>query len=491
MAAITASILYAYVECEHRVRQDRFENPANRDPVSPFVELLWERGTRFERETIEGLQLPFLDLSKLSGEEKERETQAAMQRNEPLIYGGRISHGDLLGEPDLLRLEGNGYVPGDIKSGAGEEGGDEENDGKPKKRYAVQLALYVDVLERLGRSSGRRAFVWDVHGEEVTYDFDQPQGQRNKQTLWQFYEETLADVRQILDGTKVTLPAAASVCNNCHWYSTYREAVVKADDLSQIAELGRTKRDAMVNEIPTVEMLAEINPDAFIVGKKTRFSGIGPDTLKKFQSRARLLKTPNSRPFLTRTITLPVSERELHFDIEDDPMRDIVYLHGFVVREPKLNEPKFVSFVAEAPSPEAEKRAFAQSMNFFRENVDAKVYVYSTHERTKYRKLQQRYPNVATADEIEALFDPSRTVDLYALVKSSAEFPTWNKSLKTLAKFLGFQWRDSNPSGAASIEWFHRYVETGDRAILDRILTYNDDDCRAMIVLLDALREMS
>ena len=67
-----------------------------------------------------------------------------------LIYGGRIKIDDLLGEPDILRRNNDGYIAGDIKSGSGKEGGDEETDGKPKKHYAVQLALYTDILERTG-----------------------------------------------------------------------------------------------------------------------------------------------------------------------------------------------------------------------------------------------------------------------------------------------------------------------------------------------------
>ena len=43
---------------------------------------------------------------------------------------------------------------------------------------------------------------------------------------------------------------------------------------------------------------------------------------------------------------------------------------------------------------------------------------------------------------------------------------------------MGLQvaWRDANPSGAASIEWYDRFAETGDRALLQRILDYNEDD---------------
>ena len=290
MQPITASILYAFVECPHRIWLDSNEDPAKRDQISPFIQLLWERGSKFERETIQRLNLPFLDVSALPIEQKARETLAAMQRREPLIYGGRVVHDDLIGEPDLLRREGTGYIAGDIKSGAGEEGGDDEGDGKPKRHYAVQLALYTDVLGRIGQSADRRAFVWDIHGDEVDYDFNQPQGVRNKETLWQFYEQTLAEARRILVGDEKTLPASAAGCKLCHWYSNCRKAITDSDDLTQISELGRSKRDAMIGEIATVAELAEINPEAFIIKKKTRFEGVGPNTLRKFQARALLLK---------------------------------------------------------------------------------------------------------------------------------------------------------------------------------------------------------
>ena len=41
---ITASMLYDLVACPHRVTMDLFANPSERDAVSPFVQLLWERG---------------------------------------------------------------------------------------------------------------------------------------------------------------------------------------------------------------------------------------------------------------------------------------------------------------------------------------------------------------------------------------------------------------------------------------------------------------
>jgi hypothetical protein len=124
---ITASMLYDLVACPHRVSMDQFGNPADRDEVSPFIQLLWRKGAAHEHDIMDGIGIPVLDLSGFHGDEKERLTTEAMNRHEPLIYGGRITHDDLVGEPDLLRWTSHGYVAGDIKSGAGHDRGDQND----------------------------------------------------------------------------------------------------------------------------------------------------------------------------------------------------------------------------------------------------------------------------------------------------------------------------------------------------------------------------
>jgi len=76
------------------------------------------------------------------------------------------------------------------------------------------------------------------------------------------------------------------------------------------------------------------------------------------------------------------------------------------------------------------------------------------------------------------------------VVKKHTEWPTNDQSIKTLASSLGFKWRDVSPSGADSIEWYHRWVESGDPAVRQPVLDYNEDDCRAMRVLLDGLGKL-
>ena len=510
---ITASHLYNYLTCPHRVTMDAFADPATRGEPSPFVQLLWERGSLFEAETIRMLGLPFVDLSKLRGDEKEAATRAAIERGEGLIYNGRLSADGLLGEPDLLRREGTTaaalarYVAVDIKSGAGYEGaggnGGEggEEEGKPKAHYGVQIALYTDLLRRLDRSAGDYGFIWDVHGREVRYDLHAPLGVRDpERTLWSVYLETRQAVERALsapEGRGETTPAAAAVCKQCVWRQPCLAELKARGDLTLLPELGRAKRDVLVRQFPTVANLANANIDRFVTknGRKTEFPGVGPGTLRKFQARARLCsaKKADAAPYLTASVDfIPKPKTEVYFDIETDPMRDLCYLHGFIVRENgDAATEQFVGIYAEDVTPEAEHDAFRAAWTFLQQHRESLVVYYSKYERTAYRKLANRFPDVCRLEEVEALFALPRSLDLYLdVIRSKSEWPTMDYSVKTLAKYLGFQWRDTDPSGASSIEWFNRWAETRDPALKQRLLDYNEDDCVAMRVVLDAVRGM-
>lgn len=491
---ITASDLYDYVSCPRRVYLDHFGDPQQRDAVSPFVRLLWERGSAYERQVIEGLQAgEYVSLKDLPPEAKEAETLRALRAGVPLIYGGRICADGLLGEPDLLIRRGDTYIAADIKSGRGEEGEPDEDDPSLKVHYAVQVALYADVLNRIGFGRGHLGEIWDIKGAHVPYELDSPRGPRTPETWWERYLDVLSSVDRIVTGGDVPGPALASCCKLCVWRSFCREEIDATGDLTLIPQLGRALRDGLSDRISCISDFAACNPDGFIEGKKTCFRGLGPDRLRKFHQRAQLLTSADARPFLTKTVTLPRTAVEVFFDIEADPMNDIVYLHGFIER--RNDDPTtdaFTAIFADDTSADAERTAFAEAIAWLEERPEASVFYYSKYERTMYRKLCERYPDVCTGDAIEAIFTPPRSIDLYFdVVLPATEWPTNDHSIKTLAKYLGFQWRDTDPSGASSIEWYHRWLETRDPAIKQRILDYNEDDCSATAVLLKGIRELA
>jgi predicted RecB family nuclease len=67
-----------------------------------------------------------------------------------------------------------------------------------------------------------------------------------------------------------------------------------------------------------------------------------------------------------------------------------------------------------------------------------------------YRKLRRKCPDVCSEVTLRCCLTP-RAIDLYLdVVLKATEWPTRDFSIKTLAKYLGFEWRDPHPSGAAS-----------------------------------------
>ena len=488
---ITASQLYSHLVCPHRVAMDAAADPALRGEASAFVQLLWERGVAHERELIGSLPVPCLDLSSLSGEAKEAATREAIARREPLIYSARLSVHELLGEPDLLRFESGGYVAIDIKSGSGRESADGEEEGRLRRHYGVQLALYTDILEQMGLAAGRYGYILDGQFIETRYDLSEPLGPRSP-CLWDHYLKARAAVRATLAAPQLSLPANSAACAQCVWHGACFARLKREQDLTLLPELGRAARDALREEFPTLRHLAGADVDAYIEDGRTPFPGVGAKSLRRFQRRAALLLQPEAGPCLTRPMAWPRAEVELFFDIETDPLRQLCYLHGFVIREGgDIATERFEGIFARDITDEAEREAFANAMVVFRRHAGALVVHYSKYERTEYRRLAARYPEVATQQEIEALFRPPRALDLYFdVVKPGSEWPTHDFSIKSLAKHCGFAWRDADPSGASSIEWFDRWARTRDPRFRQRLLAYNEDDCRAMRVVMDRLKTL-
>jgi predicted RecB family nuclease len=322
---------------------------------------------------------------------------------------------------------------------------------------------------------------------------DLPLGRKDpSDTLWARYLKARYEVEQLLCQESASRPAAAAACKLCVWRSACFEVVKSMDDLTLLPELGRAKRDVMYGEIPTVRALAAADVTRYVRGPKTDFKGIGPDSLRRFKQRA-VMFVGEEPPYLREPIDFPPAELELFFDIETDPLRDLCYLHGFVVRERgDSSSERFVSFFADPDDADAERKAFSDAWLFLREHGSASVIYYSKYERTIYRKLREKYPDVCSESDMEALFSasPERSFDLYYDAVKQSEWPTSDYSIKTLAKYCGFQWRDLDPSGASSIQWFDEWVRTRDPALKQRILEYNEDDCVAMRVVLDRMRGM-
>ena len=495
---ITASKLYNYIQCQHRVWRDS-NGPLDEkvEETNPFVKLLWERGINREKEVVSQIG-EIVDLTTGTIEERLQKTKDEMKKGTPLIYHGLIEFNNLRGEPDLLRENTDGtYTPIDIKSGMGMEGVDEDSGdrGQLKKHYAVQMCLYLEILQRMGFSNKMEAIIYDINGDEIVYLLNQPMGIRNKKLWSEYYEEIKEHVWELMTNEKQNKPALSSICKLCPWHNSCKKECKDSHDLTNIFYVGRSKRDTIEQDlkINRYELLESINTEELLQLKKmnkTFLSGIGESTLNKIKQRANILHNIR-KPVVYSGYTFPKKSYELFFDIEDDPTQSIVYLHGIYERSPKGE--KFISFVANTNDKAGEKKAWSDFWSYIKTlpSDDFSVYYYSSHEKTTYKRLQEDYNDVISIEEIDSFFNPEKAIDLYSdVICKYSDWPLSSYSLKEIALYSGFKWRDATPSGALSIQWYNEYLKTRDPLHLNRILEYNEDDCKATMIIKDNLQNM-
>ena len=465
--------------------------PGLRDETCAFVRMLWRNGVAHEEEVLASwVTAPGVtDLRGLDHRAKVRATREAMADGASYVLGASLILKDCAGMPDVLRLEHDGYVAGDVKSG----GAFVERAAGPVPRlgYGVQVAHYAHMLSGLGLGPPDRAFIVGADTAVADYDLTLPLS-RAGLGLLEEHAGFLAQARAIRDHEVATRPAVSTGCKMCHWRSACRKTLTERGDPTLIAGLGRAARDSLDQAAPTMSDLANLKVDAWLDRSgKSLIPGIGAGRLARFRERAILLGQADPQPYARRVLDLPALGPELHLDLETDPLRGgLVYLHGVWERDSSRSQDggRFVHFFAGSHDEEA--GTFAAALAYL-EGREGQVIHWSAFERTAYRVLQKRYPHVCSPGRVEALFDGSRSTDLYSdVVLPHTEWPAGDFGLKTIAKLCGFGWRDDDPGGANSIEWFDRWLRDGDETLRRRILKYNEDDCRATAAVLDVLRTL-
>ena len=89
---ITASSLYDYIQCPHKVWRDIYGPQEEKiQETNPFVKLLWERGVKHEEKVVSELG-DFLNLKEGSIDERFYRTTEAMKNKTPLIYQGVLKY---------------------------------------------------------------------------------------------------------------------------------------------------------------------------------------------------------------------------------------------------------------------------------------------------------------------------------------------------------------------------------------------------------------
>ncbi len=179
----------------------------------------------------------------------------------------------------------------------------------------------------------------------------------------------------------------------------------------------------------------------------------------------------------------PTKKHNLYFDFEATETftkdnTSFVYLIGLWDKEKN----KYVSFVAKTP--EEEITIFEQFYDYIKDPENTVLYHWTEYEVKKMRKLAQE--NKHDADKLNLLI--SLCYDLKVAVNKAFYLPAPSFSLKAAAPAFGFHWRQDDCGAMDSMVYFTQWLKTGQSDLLNKVLMYNEDDCKAMLFLEEKLK---
>ena len=473
MARVTAQDFYDYDKCPHRVYLNRFGDPKEKLPQSDFLNLLFERALDHEQDVINDLPYEMPKGSTL--EEQARSTIQLMEAGVERIYHGVFLQNEASGIPDLLEKT-NGksrfgdyfYKPVDIKSGSGYE---DEDNGILRTDYGMQLYHYGFLLERAQGTFPPGGEILNRRRERVLYRLDQ---------FKNLYQSVFPDVQDLATGTRADEPARCGNCTQCQWWGHCEKVLVAANDVTLLPDIGRSKK-VMLNGAG-VHSVREIPKFDFA---SVKLKGIGPKTIDSMKRSAEVALS--GKPVVLGKAALPDAALKIYFDFEDDPTQDLIYLCGLWA-EPAIHGLNYHGLFCTDPTGEAKMWADFQRLCAAIQSQDYIVFHYSSYERTKISVLERKY-GVGERHSLE-LFK-SRMVDLLPIVEQTVVLPTRGYGLKYVAPFAGHTYSAENAGGAQSIVWFHEYQREPSRSdVLEKLLTYNKEDCVAMRMVEGCLRKI-
>jgi len=452
----------------------------------PYDEVMRRLGLRHEKDHLVTLG-SFTDASDASFQEQVKKTADAIANRAPILYQAAFlvtmkignAEVEIVGVPDFLILDGDGYLIRDSKMSRRI---DEEN----HPEILLQVQLYGWLFEK---SCGTPPKGLQVHcgtGEIVTIPYDG--GASALQEL-----ERLLALKQ--SNAEPYEPVGWSKCLGCGFTDRCWSNAERNSDVALVygvdQNLARTLNTQGIRarmDLLTKFDVASLSELKRPYGDREQRVGRAAEKILQFadameSGKEKVLAAP----------AIPRHDNYVMLDLEGMPPHlnelDKIYLWGTQVYGEKPSE---FTFALSEFGPGGDKEGWfsflANAKQIFDTYGDIPFVHWAPYEQTYLGRYVERFGDAeGIAARVEA-----NLLDLLTVTRDSVVLPLPSFSLKVVEDYLGFQRKEAEYGGAWAMATFIEATETSDegkrKELMDKILAYNKEDLAATWAVFQWLR---
>ena len=275
-------------------------------------------------------------------------------------------------------------------------------------------------------------------------------------------------------------------CSVCSWQSLCNSEAKSIGDLSEISGIGHRRRE-ILKEIGIHKIIDLANCTPSKLSKQLTNYENQTETLAKqlvLQAKAQINQKAKR---INHTETLPeISSAPgiLIYDIESDSDAKEDFLHGFISIKRNnfgkldVKDAKYHPILMLYQDNEIKRWSrLKRKLNNYHEWP---ILHYGETEAIAIKKIAKQ--QLTSKLELEKL--EGRFIDIHLRVRQHWVLPVRSYGLKTIADWIGFKWSQTNPDGALALLWWRQWKNNPEKnkrnsKSIDKILTYNKDDCLA------------
>jgi len=268
-------------------------------------------------------------------------------------------------------------------------------------------------------------------------------------------------------------------CAECEFQARCRQKAMEKDDLSLLANMTEKERKKYHGKgIFTVTQLSY----TFRPRRRPRRMR---DKRERYHHSLKALAIREKKIHIVGSPELKIEGTPVYLDVEGLPDRDFYYLIGLRIG----NGESAVQHSLWADTVEDEGKIWREFLGIL-ETVEKAVLIhYGSYETTFLKRMCERHGGPPEGSTMAVAVQSG--VNLLSHIFAQIYFAGFSNGLKDTAGTFGFKWIETGSSGLNAIAWRYQWEKLHEAVFKERLTTYNSQDCEALSLVAEAVRQLA